>query len=57
VGGKRVHLPTAEYFHDDSATTQTILDKARSAAATTHKGAAILVSHVSDGLAEGLAAA
>lgn len=57
LGGSKRHLPTAEYFHADSVATQVIMNKAQAAAAATGKSAAILVSHVSDGLAEGLSAA
>lgn len=57
VGGTKRSLPTAEYFHGDSVATQTIMNKAQAAVATAGKSAAILVSHVSDGLAEGLSAA
>lgn len=57
VGGKRQQLPTAEYFHGDSAATQAVLTKAEAAAASTLRRFAILVSHVADGLATGLAPA
>lgn len=57
VGGSKRHLPMAEYFHADNAPTQTIFDKTKTAVATTGYTAAILVSHVADGLADGLAAA
>jgi hypothetical protein len=57
VGGTVCHLPTAEYFHPDTVSTQGILDKAKAAIAATGKAAAVLVSHVADGLAEGLPAA
>lgn len=57
VDGVQRQLPNAEYYHSDNSTGQAILDKAKTAVSSTGKTAAILVSHVSDGVAYGLAAA
>jgi hypothetical protein len=54
VNGTPRRLPTAEYFHPDTTTTQTILNKAKEAAASIGKTASIVVSHASDGLVDGL---
>ena len=57
VNGSKRHLPMAEYYHADNVQTQAIMDKTKAAVATTGYTAAILVSHVSDGVVDGLAAA